>query len=364
MSSIRIRTLEDGTTTTAVLYRIGKKQTSKSFDDHKAALRYKDLVDKIGPVEAEKILFAEEGVTLTGLTVTEWITEYIDHLTGIEDATRNRYRTFLTRDIAPLLGALPLTAVNDQAIARWVQAQPGSGKTIANKHGFLSAALAGAVSAKHIPANPCDGRRLPPKDSDEMVFLTPEEFAVIRDALPVQWQPLATFLVTTGMRFSEATALQFRDIDAEAGTARISRAWKYTGEATRKLGPPKSKKSRRTINLSDHAIESAGELKGRKPTEFVFTNMIGRPITAQRFHKGGWRPTVVKLEEELGKLPRPHDLRHSCASWMIAAGVPLPVIQQHLGHESITTTVDRYGHLDRRSAQAASDALTAALKGL
>jgi integrase len=46
---------------------------------------------------------------------------------------------------------------------------------------------------------------------------------------------------------------------------------------------------------------------------------------------------------------------------MIQAGVPLPVIQQHLGHESIQTTVDVYGHLDRRSVQAAADAIGEAL---
>jgi integrase len=63
-----------------------------------------------------------------------------------------------------------------------------------------------------------------------------------------------------------------------------------------------------------------------------------------------WYPALVKAEEKgLAKRPRVHDLRHTCASWMILAGVPLPVIQQHLGHESIETTVAVYGHLDRRS---------------
>ncbi|MFD6195709.1 tyrosine-type recombinase/integrase [Mycobacteriaceae bacterium NPDC060252] len=59
--------------------------------------------------------------------------------------------------------------------------------------------------------------------------------------------------------------------------------------------------------------------------------------------------------------PRIHDLRHTCASWLIQAGVPLPVIQQHLGHESIQTTVDVYGHLDLRSARAAAEAMGKAL---
>ena len=64
------------------------------------------------------------------------------------------------------------------------------------------------------------------------------------------------------------------------------------------------------------------------------------------------------MKAGLTKSPRVHDLRHTCASWMIAAGVPLPIIQQHLGHESIQTTIGVYGHLDRRSA---ADAIGSAL---
>jgi integrase len=65
------------------------------------------------------------------------------------------------------------------------------------------------------------------------------------------------------------------------------------------------------------------------------------------------------MKAGLTKSPRVHDLRRTGASWMIQAGVPLPVIQQHLGHESIQTTIGVYGHLDRRSAQAAADASVA-----
>jgi integrase len=67
------------------------------------------------------------------------------------------------------------------------------------------------------------------------------------------------------------------------------------------------------------------------------------------------------MKAGLTKSPRVHDLRHTCASWMIAAGVPLPIMQQHLGHESIQTTIGVYGHLDRRSAQVAADAIGSAL---
>ncbi|SKQ12340.1 tyrosine-type recombinase/integrase [Mycobacteroides abscessus] len=82
-------------------------------------------------------------------------------------------------------------------------------------------------------------------------------------------------------------------------------------------------------------------------------------MRAPNFRANVWTPAV----ERAGSDPKPriHDMRHTCASWLIAAGVPLPVIQQHLGHESITTTVNTYGHLERSSMKAAADAIGKAL---
>jgi integrase len=54
-------------------------------------------------------------------------------------------------------------------------------------------------------------------------------------------------------------------------------------------------------------------------------------------------------------------LRHTCASWLVLAGVPLPVVQQHLGHESINTTISLYAHIDPRSMQTAADVIGRAL---
>ncbi len=67
----------------------------------------------------------------------------------------------------------------------------------------------------------------------------------------------------------------------------------------------------------------------------LFTNGAGNPVRAQEFFNGGWKPARHNaMKAGLTKSPRVHDLRHTCASWMIQAGVPLPVIQQHLGHEA------------------------------
>lgn len=106
------------------------------------------------------------------------------------------------------------------------------------------------------------------------------------------------------------------------------------------------------------------------PPKWVLTNS-GRgwrggpndPVRAQNLHTNVLVPALTRAKEKgLTKRPRPHDLRHTNASWLIQAGVPLPVIQRHLGHESIQTTVDRYGHLDRRTSRVVANVVGEALK--
>ncbi|MET9289404.1 tyrosine-type recombinase/integrase [Nocardia beijingensis] len=92
----------------------------------------------------------------------------------------------------------------------------------------------------------------------------------------------------------------------------------------------------------------------------MFPTQSGGRISSQLFHNKCWRPTLEKVADKIGKRPRPHDLRHTCASWMIN-GAELTDVQGHLAHEKITTTVVVYGHLDRRSGKRASTAVSKAL---
>jgi integrase len=341
-----------------VLWRQDGRQRSLTFENLPSAERFQTLLEDHGPDEALRIIELDE-IGRHVPAVTEWLHTHIDNLTGVQPATLARYRSYVARDIDPVFGSMPVSAVTETTIARWVKQLDGSGKTIANKHGFLSGALNAAVRAGVIASNPCQGRRLPQTRVEETVFLTPDEFRLLRDHIERErWKRLATWLVTTGMRFSEATALTAADIDADAKTCRITKAWKYSGNYRPEIGPPKTRKSIRTISLPPPALEVIDV----KRSGFLFTNGAGNPVRAQEFFNGGWKPgRDSAMKAGLTKSPRVHDLRHTCASWMIQAGVPLPVIQQHLGHESIQTTIGVYGHLDRRSAQVAADAIGTAL---
>ncbi|MGW4718908.1 tyrosine-type recombinase/integrase [Nocardia sp. NPDC004260] len=382
MSSIRVNTRKDGTVAVQVLFREydpdeqRKVQASVTFDDHAAALSWQKILDKVGPEQARKILAAEKTAKqVKVVTLNDDFAEtYIKSLTGIQNATRNRYRAYMRNDIGPYMGDLPLSALcaadadQNSVVQDWVndmEADGDSGKTIANKHGFLSACLRVAVKRRLLPFNPCDDTNLPPR-MYEPTFLEPEEFDVLYDAVPKRWKPMVFFLVTTGVRYSECTALHVRDLKEHvhggdsSWTCRVARAWKYTGTNEQLLGNTKTRKGTRTINVPRETIDVLG-LDGRASGELLFPTQSGGRISSQLFHNKCWRPTLEKVAEQIGKRPRPHDLRHTCASWMINNGAELTDVQGHLGHEKITTTVDVYGHLDRRSGKRASTAVSKAL---
>jgi integrase len=357
MASIRPRTRKDGTTTFAVLFTIGARQTSVTWATMPEAERFRALVNTVGGQRALEIEEIADTVRKpAGVTVAEWLNQYVDHLTGVEPATANRYRAYIRNDIAPALGAIPLNSLAREDVARWVKGLAGSGKTIRNKHGLLAAALNAAVADGHIKSSPCNGNRLPRWQREEMTFLTREEYAILREALRPYWRPLVEFLVASGCRWSEATALKPSDVDRSEGTVRITRAWKHGN----KLGAPKTRKSVRTINVPSSVLDQL-DYTG----EWLFT-LSGKgnrgtdsPVRLPSFHGKVWTPALARAG--LTKSPRIHDLRHTCASWMLQAGIPITVVQGHLGHESIQTTVDLYGHLDRSNFKAAAAAIGAAL---
>src|SRR5271163_1035550 len=285
MASIRVRQRKDGTTYTAVLYVLNGKQTSSSFNDHAEALRFKELANRTSPAKALEV-WATQVPAADRFTVASWCTHHVDHLTGVNDETRGKYRRYIANDIATSkIGPLPLTALTNADVARWLNSLTGSAKTAANKHGFLAGALNAAVRARHIPSNPCDGNRLRRDEPAKTVFLTHKEFAILHAAVTGPWQPLAEFLVASGARWGEATALRSGDIDLAEGTVRIQRAWRYVSGAGYQLGPPKTNRSIRTIDVAADTLAKL-DLSG----EWVFSNSgRGRrgdtgPVRAHNFN--------------------------------------------------------------------------------
>lgn len=367
MASIRERRRASGDTAYAVLYTYNGHQTSATFDAELDAKTFRDSINAIG---AEKSMTAW-GIAPTAKAsiartkappLTQWLNRYVDSRTGVTKATIYDYRSYIEHDIANTIGPIPLDLLSRDDVAAWVEglaARKLSGKTIANRHGFLSAALNAAVEAGLIPSNPAAKTRLPRSEKAEMVFLDHDEYDLLRTLFTAYWRPMLDFMVVSGARFGELTALRPSDVDRKRGTVHIGRAWKRTYDKDGyELGATKTKRSARTISIDRDVLAELDYTN-----EWLFVNTAGQPVRASSFRNNVWYPAVKKAQAKgLTKRPRIHDMRHTCASWMVQGGESLAVVQAHLGHESINTTIGLYTHLDRASADSAAARLGGRLK--
>ena len=393
-ASIRVRAKRDGTTSHDVRFRHDGASMTRAFDDASSAARWANVLRQIGPTEALKLLDAELDETPT---VDEYADLYISSKSGVEGMTTDHYRMFMRLHISPVMGSLPLDAVTPERIAQWVNdmADAGAaGKSIANRHGFLSGMFEHAVKVKKVIAyNPCERTNLPSTEREEMVFLSADEFTELLSFIPPRYQPLVFLLASTGLRWGEVTALRPGDFDLAHQTVTVSRAWKKSKARGHYIGAPKTEKSKRTIKIPADAVEAVRPFVEAAPaTGFVFTNASGGPLRQAHFHSIIWsparrlangQPAFAKTRGKgeawearssgvwdrepssspIKKWPRIHDLRHSHASWLINRGVPLTAIQRRLGHESVQTTSDTYGHLAPDMLQVPADVIGEVLAG-
>jgi integrase len=153
---------------------------------------------------------------------------------------------------------------------------------------------------------------------------------------------LILLLAYTGLRWGEATALRVCDIDFDRRRVDVRRAFSDVGGRVI-LGTPKSHQSR-TVPLPRFlATEIAAAVAGRHADQLVFTMPGGGVMRLTN-----WRRSVflsARRRAGLSDRFRVHDLRHTAASLMIQAGYPPKMLQEIMGHASITTTLDLYGHL-------------------
>lgn len=408
MASIVERPKKNGEITYQVRWREGGGRSApgqdEKFADPDSAETFKQLVNLHGqhwpPGWVRGQGFVEEPEKPGDAPLLEYAYRYVDRLTGIDDRTREDYRREIRIHFAliqhtQLSGAVvPATVANltSDDVADWVRAEetgepapdsstrkwlraPADPKSIRNRHGILFCVMQAAVDSKHQQLrtdNPCKGTRLPRADDhtvEDMTFLERDEYArVAAEIRDPAARDLADWLIGTGMRWGEASALQVRDcnLTAERPYVDIQRAWKKAKAGSDKsffLGPPKTKKARRRIYLTaDQQAVVRRQATGMTPESFIFRAAQGGEWRHSNFYHRKWQPAVnAAIEKGLPKRPRIHDLRHTHVAWLVAARIPLPAIQLRLGHESIQTTIDRYGHLVDDLADDVLAAVTAAM---
>ena len=163
-----------------------------------------------------------------------------------------------------------------------------------------------------------------------------------------------------GLRFGELAALQAGRFNELRRTLVVEETLvEVNGQFT--FGPPKSKASRRTVMLPAGLVEVIGDhiAVHADPSGLMFSAPAGGSIRRTHFRQRVWQPAV---RASAGEPCRFHDLRHSHAAMLIGQGTHPKVIQERLGHASIKTTLDVYGHLYEGLDEAAADALDEAFR--
>ena len=162
-------------------------------------------------------------------------------------------------------------------------------------------------------------------------------------------------LAYTGLRWGEATALRVCDVDLDRRRVDVRRAFSDVGGRV-VLGSPKSHQSR-TVPLPRFlAAEITAAVAGKHADQLVFTMPGGSVMRLSNWRRSAFIPARRRLG--LSDRFRVHDLRHTAASLMIQAGYPPKMLQEILGHASITTTLDLYGTCTRARWTATPTVLT------
>ncbi len=219
-------------------------------------------------------------------------------------------------------------------------------KTVDNILGSLKYFMSYSIDSGCRNSNPMTdvkGKGDKAKPAKQIKQIQPDVINAIIDAMPVHWALRARFAATTGLRQGELRALVWADIDwGKPGYVYVNKAVKHNSSD---IGDPKTKRGKRKVPLHPDVKQSLQELYlllGRPADDaLVFTGRFGDPLGTNVFAK-----VIGKACKEAGvDRIRWHDLRHYYASRLLQKfGADWWTITNLMGHASISTTSDVYGH--------------------
>lgn len=318
----------------------------------------------------------------SGLNVQEWTLEFLKKYKKNElkvttfDSYMGMYRKHIE---ASVLGYTRLDKVTTEILQKYYNDKIKEGyssKTVREIETIINSSFRMAVKLKMMAENPNSYTTLPKKIKYEAKVLTREEVKRIVDkAKEEELYPIVVTTIYTGMRKGEVMALKWDDVDLKERKIFVKGSLcRIEDEQPDEKGhrhtryevlEPKTKKSIRMIPMLDEVYHALIEQKARQDAEkerykvayvdqgFVFADPMGAHLPQ--------RPFMDKYHRFLQKYDitdiRFHDLRHTFASLLIESDVSMKVVQELLGHSTITTSMDIYTHVSDRKKEQEIDKL-------
>ena len=333
----------------------------------------KEAADKL----ADLIAKTSAGVPLATRSWT--VAGYAAH--WLEDVVRPRlkpasfmsYRETLRLHILPTLGRLKVQALRPDQVRALLAHKTTAGlspRSVQIVHGTLRTMLGEAVREEIIVRNAAALVRPPSISREEVTPWSPEDASQFLTA-SVTHRLYALFAVgvAIGLRRGELLALRWADVDLDERVVRVRQTVQRLPDVGLIFGTPKTGKSRRTVPLPARSIKVLRSHRARQAAEalalgpawtdsgLVFTSTVGTVIEPRNLSR---LFDQLILAADVRRI-RFHDLRHTCASLLLAQGVPPRVVMDVLGHSQLAITMDLYSHVMPTALREAADAIDRAL---
>jgi|GEM_PF-189394 len=349
-----------------VQHRSGDSSWQARWRDPTGAERAKNFDRKI---DAQQYLVGLQSDMLRGsyadprlgqTKLEEWLGEWQATRTNLSPATRLRDEASIRNHVIPALGTAPIGHLRPMHVAQWVAALDAQGlapATARKAYQLLAASLSAAIDNGVIAITPCRKVKLPKLVQPDMRILESDEIGELAAAIDPRYQAMVLTAAYTGLRFGELAALRIERFDALRRSIRVVESLSEV-RGSFHFKPPKSDAGRRMVSVPAFLVEVLAEHLARHAdgSGLMFTAPTGGPIRRTNFRRRAWQPAV---QNSVGHPCTFHDLRHTHAALLIAQGEHPKVIQARLGHASIKTTLDTYGHLMDGLDEAAADRLDA-----
>jgi integrase len=323
-----------------------------------------------------------EKLTLNAF-IDEWKDKYAEK--ELELKTFSRYVGILNNRILPILGHLRLDQITPLHVASLLSDLGKVGSRQDGKDGFLSSGtiqyvhrvlkniFSRAVEWRIIKSNPVADVKAPKVIHKETEVYDELEVQALFEALqnePYHWRMMITIALTTGLRRGELVGLEWKHVDLEKGIIHVRHSITDSVNGIPIIKEPKTKKSKRSIHLSDAVLAELKEYYAFSKQEwdkleetrdiehfFLFFNQYGKAFYPETPYL--WFRNFLKKNKL--RYIKFHDLRHTSATLLINQGVHAKIISERLGHANIGTTMNIYGHVlakaDKEAANKFDDIL-------
>ena len=263
------------------------------------------------------------------------------------------YRIYLDKHILPALGSMDVQRIRSEDIQGFVAQLLSNGVSVHYTRlitSALRAILQKGVEWGYLKVNPAQIKiRYPQEQKEEISPLSASEARELLRCASGQWHAFFAMSIWTGMRVGELMAAKWEHVDWKGQRYHV----RETLQPDHSFTTPKTTGSIAPVFLSPFLIETLKAHRRRQAAEklrkgsgwgegdLIFTTKSGGSLAASTVRNHLWR-TLERAELRRIRL---HDLRHTCASLLIAQGANIKIVQKQLRHSTIEMTLNVYGHL-------------------